>query len=151
KATEARGGTDSGHGGEFAVGAVKVDQVANVDVGDAISVGEKERFAADPVAKTLDAAAGIGVKPGIYQVHAPARLLLVVHDGFAAAKVDGEVVIQGVKVQEVVFNALALVTEGHDELGETISCVDIHEMPEHGLAADFDHGLRLDLGLFGEA
>ncbi len=52
-------------------------------------------------------------------------------------------------VREIFFDQVALVTTTDDEIVHAVSGINLHHVPQDGLAADLDHGLRLEVGLLG--
>ena len=53
--SESRRRIHHGHGRQLAVGFVKLDQLSNVDVGDAVAVGEQEKLLGQEPGGSLDA------------------------------------------------------------------------------------------------
>jgi hypothetical protein len=76
---------------------------------------------------------------------------VVIDDRRLVAQRDGEVLVDGAVVREVVGDELALVPRRHHELVDSLSTEDLHDVPEDGLAADLDHGLGTEFGLFPHA
>src|SRR5262245_39522727 len=68
----------------------------------------------------------------------------------AACKIHREVVVDRVKVQEVFLDDFSAIAQRNDELLHAVRGVDVHDVPEHRLAADFDHRLRSEHSLFRE-
>ena len=62
------GRTNSRDGRDLAVRAVELEQPAEVDVRDAVAVGEQERLVAEPASQATDAAAGGRVLAGVDEV-----------------------------------------------------------------------------------
>jgi hypothetical protein len=150
-AAEARRGAHGGHGGELAVRAVKAEERVEVDVGDAVPVGEEERLRRiEPAAQALQAPAGLRVEPGLDEVHLPPRLVAFVDDGLPAGEVDGEIVVERIEIEEVLLHDLGLVAERDDELRDGVGAEDVHDVPEDRLAADLDHGFGPQDRLLGE-
>ena len=52
---------------------------------------------------------------------------------------------------KVLLDHLAFVAAGNEEILEAMAGIDAHDMPEHGLAPDFQHGLGANRGFFGQA
>src|SRR5690606_41736035 len=78
------------------------------------------------------------------------RRLAVVEGGGAGLEVDGDVVVDGVVVEEVVLDDLAFVAERDDELVDPACFEDLHDVPQDRLAAYFDHRLGPESRLFRE-
>src|SRR5690606_35769184 len=68
-----------GHGAEGFLFAVEFQQFIDIDVTDAVTVGEAERFVADIFADATEPAAGHGGVAGIDQRHPPWLSPLVMH------------------------------------------------------------------------
>src|SRR6266545_391702 len=72
-------------------------------------------------------------------------------DAILLAELNREVAVHRLVVQEILANLVTLVTKTQDEVGEAADGVALHDVPEHGTAADLDHRLGKKLGLFAEA
>ena len=129
------------------------EQVTEVDVGKAVAVGHHEAFVADVALDALDASGGEGVIAGVGDRHDPVGFEVGIVDLEAGAvtKGDGEVGVQGGVVEEVGLDLLTLVAGADDELGDALGRVDLHQVPQDGLAADLDHRLRPELGFLAQA
>jgi len=64
---------------------------------------------------------------------------------------DGEVVVVGRVVEEVLLDLLALVSGADHEVGDPVGGEELHEVPENRFAADLDHRLGTELGLLAHA
>ena len=128
------------HRGDLAVRMVERYQFVHIDVGNSVAVGEEERVAVDVFLDAFDAAAGHGVEASLGQGDAP---------GFGAGTVDREGVRLAelhcqigpgeVIVQEIAFDAPALIAQAKDEIGEAVFGIALHDVPEDWPAADGDH------------
>ncbi len=147
---EARGGRHGGHGGELAVGAMEGQDLAQVHVGQPVPVGDHEGVPVHVALHALDARAGHGLGTGLGQRDLVVLFIMrvVVHDLALAAERDGEVVVHLLVVEEVVPDHVTAVTQAKHELAEAVVGVDLHDVPQNGPAADFDHGLGAKVGLF---
>ena len=85
-----------------AVGAVEGEQRRDVDVGDAVAVGQQERLAAEVAGDALDASAGLRVGAGVDERDAPGLDLAVVDLHAALLQVERDVRV----VQDVVGEVL---------------------------------------------
>src|SRR3978361_1432997 len=54
-------------------------------------------------------------------------------------------------VREVFLDDVALVAQADDEIGQPVRGVHLHDVPQHGAAADLDHRLGAELRLLREA
>ena len=69
----------------------------------------------------------------------------------AVVQRDRHVLPDGVIVEEVALDLVALVAEREHELIEAVPRVVLHDVPQDRPSADLDERLRTDLGLFGES
>src|SRR3712207_3393860 len=69
--SEAAGLSDSRNSGQRGLLAMKLNECRNVDVANAVAVGQAERFVADVLANALDASACHGVQPRIDEGDTP--------------------------------------------------------------------------------
>jgi hypothetical protein len=114
-------------------------------VGDAVAVGEQEGAVLEPAAQPLEAAAGLGVEARVDQVHLPVGLLPLVDRRLAGREVDGDVVVDGVEVEEVLLDVVAPVAERDHELLDPVGVEDLHDVPEHGVPPTVTMGLGLSI------
>src|SRR5690606_30657891 len=98
-------------------GVVEVEQLAQVDVGNAVAPGEHEGLVAQMLSEALDTAAGRRSQPGVDQLYTPVEgLVAVVVDDFSLLQVDREAAVEGAVVDEVLLDEFALVAERDDEI-----------------------------------
>ena len=76
--------------------------------------------------------------------------LRIVERNRSIARPDRQVTVGGVQVEEVADHCFLLVPQRNRELGHAVSFVVLHDMPDHGLAADLDQRLRALDSLFGQ-
>jgi hypothetical protein len=126
---------------------VELQQARDVDVGDAVAVGEHERVVADPLAHSSHAPSRLGIGAGVDQVDDPILGRRRVGLEPAGAEIHGHVGRERVVVGEVLLDHRAEVAEGDDELVVALRRVDVHDVPDHRVPADLDEGLRLDVRL----
>ena len=129
---------------------MEADGRADVHVGHAVAVGEAEGlFILQIVGHALEAPAGHGVFAGVHHGHTPGLGVAVVHLHAIARHVEGEV--RGVQevVGEVFLDHVAAVTAADHEIVHAVRAVDLHDVPEDGLAPDLHHGLGFEMGFFG--
>src|SRR5262249_14995651 len=70
---------------------------------------------------------------------------------FGGAKADAEVGAGEVVVEEVALDDPALVAQAHDEVGEAVPGVALHDVPQDGPPADGDHRLGDVVGHVADA
>ena len=138
--------------GEDALLAVERDQLADVDVADAVAVREAEGFVADVFGHPLQSSAGHRCLAGVDERHRP-RLDLVVAQLRHRLRPQVEPHVRHVQevVGEEVLDDLALVAAADDEVVDPVRGVDLHDVPEDRLPADLDHRLRAHPALLGDA
>jgi hypothetical protein len=100
------------------------------------------------VAYPLNPRAGQCAVARVYQMHQPIFAVLLAHGDIAVAEVHGEVTLQGIVVEEVIFDDIALVAQRDHKLMMPVVGVVFEDVPEDGVAADFDHRFGLDGGFF---
>jgi hypothetical protein len=63
---------------------------------------------------------------------------------------DGEVIVHGLIVEEILFDGITAVSQAENELPVAVVGVAFHNVPENGTASHFDHRLGAKLRLFPE-
>src|SRR5262245_52234630 len=130
---------------------MKLDDFGHVDVCYAVAVSQHKSIARQPCLKPLQSAAGLHVQPGADQMDDNWLGPLLVHGNLAAAQFDRHVVVVDVKVDEELLYEFALVTERNHEFVKAARPVKLHDVPQDGHAADFDHWLRANDGLLSQS
>ena len=130
---------------------MKFDELVEVDIGDAVAVGNHKAVGVNVFGHSLEAAALLRFLPGVAQGHAPVLNGIGVGGDVAAFEINGKIRIADIVVVKILLDDLALVTKGQDEILEAKARVDGHDVPEHGPTADLDHGFGLDRGFFAQA
>ena len=132
--------------------AMKLNQLCDIDIADAVAVGHHEGLIADVFPDPPNTRAGHRMEAGIHDRNPPRLRMLIVNDGAAALR---KVKCDIRRVEEVVGKPLLdhvlLITCTDDELIETIVAVFLHDVPENRHAPDLDHRLRAQLGLLRNA
>src|SRR5208337_2038150 len=151
--TETRTGRNSGDGGQFPVTLVERDQFGDVKIGDAIAIGQKKRVVVDVLLDSFHSPAGHGGQAGVSQ--GDLKVLFAVYvvelDLRLAPQADGEVVVHCLVVQEVLFDHVAAIPQAQDKLAEATMGIELHDVPEDGTTANFDHRFRPEFGLLAQA
>src|SRR6267143_3905229 len=132
---------------------MEVEQVADVDVAQAVAVGKQERVVVLEIAgNALQATTGLGFEAGIGEGDGKILFVVSTHelDLRFAAKADSEVTIHGFVVQEVVLDHVATISEAENELAHSVVGVHLHDVPEDGTAPDLHHRLGPEFSLFPE-
>ena len=141
-----------GQGGVPAVPAVEGDEGGDVDVGHAVAVGHAEWLVGIEVGgDALEAAAGECVLAGVDDRDTPGLGgAAMVFDG-AVGEVYGDVGAAHGVVEEILLDDEAFVAGADDEMTAAVMGVHLHDVPENGQAADFDHWLGAQVALLGDA
>ena len=130
-------------GGQATMAAMKFDARCNVDVTNAIPVGQTERIV-QQVAYPLQATARHGLITGIDTRYPP---------GFSAAahqlhgvctQVEHDVGVSQTKIGAILLDVFTAVTQADDKIIKPEMCIDFHDMPKYWHTANFDHGFRPD-------
>src|ERR1700719_1998205 len=99
----------------------------------------------------MQPAAGQRAVSGIDHTHFPvATVCLVVLYG-AIAEIDSDITMGCVIAEEIVFDHLTLVAQSEDETLDLVVRINVHEVPEDGMHAHFDHWLGPHRGFLGQA
>jgi len=134
------------------VGFVVIDELSNVDVGNAVAVGEAERlFILEVTAGTQQSTTGHGFLAGVDQGDAPRLAVVLVHVHAVVAHVERDVGGVQEVIGEEVLDRIALVAKADHEVVNSVGGILLHDVPENWLAADLDHWLGLEVRLFTDA
>src|SRR5438270_304877 len=98
---------DSGDGGEFAMGTVKLEELSDVDIAHAVAIGHHKRVATDVVGEAFETSARIGLQSGVDEMDGPILSAKVLAKDIAVGDLDGEVAIDEGVVDEVAFDGFA--------------------------------------------
>ena len=139
--------------GPTSMGLVELNQPVDIQVRHAVAVSQHEGFVPDVVPHALDPSAGHCVQPGIHYGDFP---------GLGGVVVDGQIVpsvsevvcnVRGVQeiVREIFFDDVLLIACANNEFVVAVMTVQLHDVPENGLAAQFHHRLWLELAFFADA
>ena len=126
-------------------------QPVQVDVADAVAVGQEERLALQPALEQPDPSAGVCLDARLDEVDPPGLdRIAVLQLDLTAGEVDADGPAHGGVIQEVPADHVAEVPERHHELADAVVGVVLHDVPEDWAFADLDHRLRSDVGLLCE-
>src|SRR4029079_16399189 len=140
--TEASGRTDSGHRRKLAMRMMKIDELPDVDISNAIAIGKTERVVIPYVRRPpLDSSARFGLGAGIDQRHPPRLRSLGMKIDLVVLEIDRDV--GGVQeiLREILLDQIPFVSKANHELIDAVRRLDLHDVPEHGMPADFHHRL----------
>ena len=133
---------------------MEVQQRPDVDVADAVAVGQHEALLVAQVGgKPAEPAARHRLLAGFDEGDAPIRFFVGGGQPLDAlgAELHREVAVQQVVVEEVVLDHLALVAKREDEIGEAKGRVGLHDVPEDRPVADWHQRLRPVLRFLSES
>src|SRR5262249_31122572 len=136
-----------------AVSAMELDDLADVQVGDAVSVCEEEQVRIHVFLDSLDTRAGLRRHAGIRQRHLPLLAVLAVMNVEGSARRTErhrEVVEEQLVLREEALDDFALVAEAQHEVAEAAVRVGLHDVPEDWTSADLDHRLGTHIGLLAQ-
>ena len=128
-----------------------LDETLEVDIGDAVAVGQEKRFVSEPGPEPSHATAGVGIHARVHEVDGPRVSLGFVALHRAAAEFHGQVAVEGEVVHEEPLDILRPVAQRDHEFGESVVRVVLHDVPEDGPPADVDHRLGAGFCLLSEA
>src|ERR1017187_3208826 len=129
---------------------MKSDFLGDVDVGNPIAIGEaKVPLVPDVWQYALEASTGHGGIPGIDYGHLPGLGMPLPNVHGVVFHVEGNIRRVQEVVGEVLLDDIAPVTAADDELVHAVSGIDLHDVPENRLSADFDHRLWFEISLLG--
>ena len=114
----------------------------DVDVGDAVAIGQAEYLVVFDIAeRALHAPTSLRSIAGLDQRDPPRFGGLAMH--FHAVFRDMERDVGHVQevIREIFLDQIAAVAKADDEVVEAEMAVNLHDVPDDRLAADFDHGL----------
>ena len=138
-----------GDGRQLVMAFVEGDQAGNVDVGNAVAIGKAEGLVVfDKIRNPLETAAGHGVFAGIDERYPPGLGMPFMY--FHAVIHHVERYIRHVQevIGEVLLDDIAFVAAANDEIVNAVMGVHLEDVPEDRFAANFDHWLGLQMGLF---
>src|SRR6185312_8523472 len=142
------GGTHGGDGSDAPVAAMELQEIRQVDVGDAVTPCQHEGSAAEMWRKPFDASAGVGLLPGVDEIDHPVLAAVLAVVTVAAplhpSGLQGypQVGRERAVVGHVAFDLLALVAERDHEILKSVAGVVHHDVPEDRPASDLDHRFR---------
>ncbi|MNT22483.1 hypothetical protein D3C72_1578660 [compost metagenome] len=126
---------------------MKVGQRLDVDVGNAVAIGQAERVA-QMIGDAPQPPAGHRFRSGIDKRHAPGFGLVRMEQRVTRCHVVGDVRRMQDVVGEIFLDHIAAIAKADHEIGEAVMAVDLHDMPEDGTTAYLDHRLWAQMALF---
>ncbi len=130
---------------------MKGEERAEVQIRDAVAVGDEKRFAGQQRRQSRDPAAGQGVLPGVHQMHRPFLIRRRAALDAAAGQIHRYIAGQSVPLRKPAFDHFAPVAESDRRFRHAVPGEVLQDVPEDRHAADLDHRLGADVCLFGQA
>ena len=128
-------------------------QLGNVHIADAVAVGHHEGLIADVGTNAFDAPAGHRVEAGVHNGDLPRLGVVVVDDHLVLAAGEIKRNIAGMQevIREPLLDHVLLVARADDKVVKAVVGIFLHDMPQDGHVADFDHRLGLVDAFFADA
>lgn len=144
---ETRSGINPGDRCDFPVAHVNRDQLADVDIGNSVSVSQHKGVCLDELFHPFQAGPLQSLLSRVGQGDAPACLVVAVVDvdALRLSQYDGEIAIHELVVTEVVLDHFPFVTEGQDEIIAPVPGLDFHDVLENRPIAYMDHGFGAEI------
>ena len=109
---------------------MKFEQRVNVDVPDAVPIGDHKGLVLQPFSEPQQPAARHGTYPRVDHSDAPVDTVAADNVAGAVLKIDEVVVGTGEITVKILFNAFALITARHEKILEAVSGINFHDVPE---------------------
>ena len=131
---------------------MKLDQLSNIDVANPVSVGKAKRcFVLDILANTSQSPAGHGRFTRIDQGDFPRLCFSLMHPHFVSGEVERNIRHMQKIVSEIFLDQVTLIAAANHEIVESVGRINLHDVPDDGLAAYFNHWLGSSNSLFANA
>jgi len=132
---------------------MELEKFADIDVSDAVTIGEHEEVFANVLLHFLHAAAGHRVLAGFDEgdLEVLFSVVVVLLNLKIPAETDGEVVVHCFVIKEILLNHLSSVAQAEYEVTKAGFRVDLHYVPEYRATPDFQQWLWSVFGLFPKA
>jgi len=93
---------------------VKFGQLVDIDVGDAVAIGEVERFVVvEPLFEAFETASGLGIEASVNDVYFPGEVLAIVDRDIPVGEVNADIAGAGIKIKEILFDHFGFVAGGN--------------------------------------
>ena len=146
KCAEAAWRLHRAHGRQGGAFAMEGELRGDIDVRQTVAVGKAERIVVEEFSRSLETATRLRVFAGIDKGHAPRFRVLVVHLHFITGEVESNVRGMQEVVGEVLLHHVALVAQADHEVVDAKMRIELEDVPQHRLAADFDHRFGAERG-----
>ena len=139
---------NTGQGTECVLFMMVVDEFFNIHICNAITVSQHKFITVDMRGDSPDPASGQGLHTCVNKSYFKVPMVLADNTDVSILHVQGKVVYPGSPVEKIVLDHIALVTQGNNEVVVAVVHVNLHDMPEDGVASDLNQGLRPEFRLF---
>ena len=148
---EPAGRGNCGNRGFLAMCVMEGDQLANIDIGNAVPIGHAERLVwIEKRFDCLEPATGLGIRAGIDQRDPPRLAALVMDLHAVVSEVERHVRRMEEVIREEFLDQITLVAKADHEIVHAMRGVDLHDVPNDRHPANLDHGLGPNSGFFAE-
>src|ERR1700722_10733331 len=122
-----------------------------IDICNAVAIGDHEGRVANVLADSLDATTGHSILAGVDEGNLPSTLAVSIVDvDLARSEYYGEVAIAHFVIQKIISNLIALVAEADNEFGVTLRGIELHYVPQDRAVTNLDHRFGAILSLLAE-
>jgi hypothetical protein len=128
-----------------------MDKVGNINIRDTIAIRKKKGLPPDIRSNPLNPTAGHRIDPCVDQRHLPWLGVAVVYLYRVMAHIERNITHVKKVVGKVLFDHISFEAEANHEFIIPVMRVDLHDMPEDGLASDLDHGFGSHDRLFADS
>ena len=129
---------------------MKCNECSDIDIADAVAVSEAKRiFSLEIGGHTFESTACHGGFASVDQGHAPGLCTLLMHLHTVVAHVKRDIGHVQEVVRKIFLDQIAFVAAADHEVMDPMVGVNLHDVPEDGFTANFDHGLGLEVCFLG--
>ena len=129
------------------------DGGTDIDIAHAVAIGEAKGFFVFDVLghAAAQTATGHGVVARVNQSHGPGFGAFMVHFHLVGFDAEGNVRHVQKVVGKVLFDEVALVAAADDKVIDAVLGIHLEDVPQNGVATNFDHRLGAGSGFFAKA
>ena len=129
---------------------MKTYGIGDIDVADSVAVCEQKGLVPYIFLNPLDAAARHGIQPRFGQGYLPGLRIIVVIRIFVRFQIDRHIRLIEIIVGEKTLDDIALISQTHNKIVESVMGIFLHDMPQNRLSANFDHRLGFQMRFFAD-
>jgi ABC-type glucose/galactose transport system permease subunit len=132
------------------LGLVKLDQGADIDIADSVTIGEAKSFMAEIVLYPLNSSTGHRIFTGMNQCHFPWLGFIVMDVSLVVFEVEGYIrQMQGV-IGKILLYDMPFISQADNEIIYTRIGINFHDVPQYRPISDLHHRFRLYARFFGK-